>query len=239
MMRRILYVAILAGAVALVAAGTWMLLDDDAASSGDVTAVEDALRPSATTIPVAEPTPTPSTTAPPDSPADDTSPPAEVTPVPAPVRLRIGKLDVDAQVAAYGVDQETGQMAVPENVTEVGWYRFGPSPGEPGSAVLAAHVDLAGSGPGVFFELNSLEEGDRISVLHEDGSESAFVVVARATYDKEELPLDVIFSREGSPVLTLITCGGGFNRTIARYDSNVVVYAVPDPGTELTEPSTL
>lgn len=118
-------------------------------------------------------------------------------------------------------------MAVPDNVTDVGWYKFGPSPGEPGSAVLAAHVDLASSGPGVFFDLRTLEEGDSVVVSYEDGSESSFRVVARVNYEKDELPLDVIFSREGPPVLTLITCGGGFNRNIARYDSNVVVYAVP------------
>jgi hypothetical protein len=73
-----------------------------------------------------------------------------------------------------------------------------------------------------------LEEGDRVAVSYDDGSETGFRVVARVTYDKDELPLDVIFSREGPPVLTLITCGGGFNTNIGSYDSNVVVYAVPD-----------
>jgi hypothetical protein len=63
--------------------------------------------------------------------------------------------------------------------------------------------------------------------------------VARTTYEKNELPLDIIFSREGPPVLTPITCGGGFNSEIGRYDSNVVVYAVPDLGTHPVEGSTL
>lgn len=47
------------------------------------------------------------------------------------------------------------------------------------------------------------------------------------TYAKDELPLDVIFSRAGAPVLTLVTCGGGFSPSEETYDSNVVVYATP------------
>lgn len=136
----------------------------------------------------------------------------------------------------YGVDGN-GQMDVPDNVTDVAWYEYGPRPGEAGSAVLAAHVDLAGRGYGVFFDLRELDVGDTIIVIGADTTEYPFRVVARAAYDKDTLPLDVIFSREGPPVLTLITCGGGFSR--GRYDSNVVVYAVPDDGSHRLRRSTL
>ena len=150
--------------------------------------------------------------------------------IPAPTQLRIEKLEVDAPINPYGVDQRTGEMAVPRNVTEVAWYQYGPKPGEGGSAVLAAHVDLQSQGPGVFFNLRELEPGDEITVAYADGSESRFVVEARETYLKDELPTEAIFSRNGSPVLTLITCGGGFNSSLSSYDSNVVVYATPTPG---------
>jgi hypothetical protein len=79
----------------------------------------------------------------------------------------------------------------------------------------------------VFFRLGDLEAGDLIEVLYDDGTELAFEVQARALYPKEELPLQAIFSKEGPPVLTLITCGGGFDPSVSRYDSNVVVYATP------------
>ena len=236
--RRTLGIGLLAVGLALVAVVAVSVLDNDS-TSGDVTAIESTLRP-------AQPGPVqlgpPPTTTPPqvddETPSEDTSESPPVT-VANPVGLRIDTLGVDAPIDEYGVNQSTGQMAVPDNVTDVGWYRFGPSPGESGSAVLAAHVDLAGSGPGVFFDLDELEEGDQIVVVHDDGTEAPFRVVARTTYEKEELPLDVIFSREGPPVLTLVTCGGGFNRNISRYDSNVVVYAVPDLGTEPADGSTL
>lgn len=144
-----------------------------------------------------------------------------------PVGLRIDSLGIDAPVKAYGINERTGQMDVPRNVRDVAWYEYGPTPGETGSAVLAAHVDLKSQGPGVFFDLKTLEPGELISVTFDDGSEQWFETRARNTYQKEELPLDVIFSRDGAPVLTLITCGGGFSSSNQSYDSNVVVYAVP------------
>ena len=147
---------------------------------------------------------------------------------PVPVGLEIAGLRVDAPVEPYGVARN-GEMDVPNNTRDVAWYRHGPSPGEPGSAVLAAHVDLGGR-RGVFYRLGALEPGDLVTVTFDDGSRRDFRVAARAEYTKEELPTEAIFSRQGDPVLTLITCGGGFNPSLRSYDSNVVVYAVPAEG---------
>jgi len=241
-MGRRLGIALLGAATLLIAAALF-LTGGGSQNAGEIEQVEAALRPTMTVDsppPTSDsPTTVPPTTTPPSGPEPELQPTTTTPPLPNPVGLRIDALGVDAPIGQYGVDERTGQMAVPDNVTEIGWYRFGAKPGDPGSAVLAAHVDLAGSGPGVFFELGSLDVDERVFVAYEDGTERAFRVVARATYDKEELPLDVIFSREGPPVLTLITCGGGFNRSVARYDSNIVVYAVPDSGNELAEGSTL
>lgn len=143
-----------------------------------------------------------------------------------PVGIRIPALGQQATIIPVGVEPN-GDMEVPDNVTEVAWYKYGAAPGESGSAVLAAHVDLAGQGPGVFFGLRQLEPGSVIYVDFDDGSVETYRAEARTVYDKEELPTEAIFSREGPPVLTLVTCGGDFNQSIRRYDSNVVVYAVP------------
>lgn len=205
---------------------------------GEVEAVEAALAPATTTtatgpgLQATEPTLEPEVEA--MWSANEVSLLSDLTSTsgPTPVRLRIERLDLDAPVGDYGVDSR-GRMDVPDNVTEVGWYKYGPSPGEPGSAVLAAHVDLAGPGKGLFFDLDDLEPGDLVSVELSDGSKADFEVFARSVYLKTELPLDTIFSRGGPPVLTLVTCGGGFSRSANSYDSNVVVFAVP---VELPDP---
>ena len=202
-------------------------------SVGDVVEAENRIETSTSSTP--PPTTLPASGAPPTTaapiPTFTVSDPVPSDPVDraTPVGLRIDAIDVAAEVAPYGV-AANGDMAVPTNVREVAWYEFGPRPGDAGSAVLAAHVDLASQGAGVFFDLEDLLPGDVVIVTYSDGSERNFEVAARHRYHKEELPLDVIFAEEGPPVLTLITCGGGFNRSLLQYDSNVVVYAFPVDG---------
>lgn len=150
-------------------------------------------------------------------------------PVDAPTRITIEVLGIDAPVEPKGVD-EHGLMEVPDLPGTVGWYRFGASPGDRGSAVLAAHVASSSWGPGVFRDLDAIPEGAVIRVEYASGALTAWEVVAVEVIPKEALPLDLIFGRDGDPVLTLVTCGGGFSRSERRYDSNVVVVAVPMPG---------
>ncbi len=225
------------GVVLAVAAGIGFVTVFDI-GAGDVESIEASLTPQAPTTSPALPadvvdTTVASTIAESDPEpllaANEVSRLDQLADIPArvPVGLRIDSLGVDAPIEAYGVNQRTGQMDVPRNVRDVAWYEYGPTPGEAGSAVLAAHVDLKSQGPGVFFDLKTLEPGELISVTFDDGSEQWFETRARNTYQKEDLPLDVIFSRDGASVLTLITCGGGFSASNQSYDSNVVVYAVP------------
>lgn len=215
--------------LAIAALVGWRVTTDS--PSGDAEAVEQMLAPSTSSPTGPSTTLVPSTTTAAVEPlwtANGESLLVDLDPAdrPIPVRLRIETLGIDAPIGAYGVDAQ-GRMDVPDNVTDVGWYEFGPAPGQAGSAVLAAHVDLAGPGKGLFFALDELQEGAQIEVVMDDGSSLEFSVSAQTSYPKSELPLDVIFSRDGSPVLTLVTCGGGFSRSTRTYDSNVVVFALP------------
>ena len=226
--------------VTLITVTASYLIGTEPATVGDVGAIEDSL--SEPSFPTASaPDPQPTVVPPPD--AEDGGPSVPVSTgllpdLPAgdpviPVGLKLGSLGVDAPVVPTGVNQRTGQMAVPNNVRDVAWYQFGSVPGERGSAVMAAHVDLASEGPGVFFNLRTVDEGDFVEVEFSNGTVRVFRVEARTAYQKDELPLDTIFAREGSPVLTLITCGGGFSESSGSYDSNIVVYAVPIPDRDL------
>jgi hypothetical protein len=153
--------------------------------------------------------------------------PADLEPVSLarpPLRVLIPRVGVNARIIRVGVET-TGNMEVPADVRTVGWYRFGPSPGLPGSTVLIGHVDSRATGPGVFFGLSELEPGDRIRVLASGRRWESFEVVARNLWEKDRLP-EQLFSREGDPVLTLITCGGSFDSAAGRYTHNVVVTAI-------------
>lgn len=149
---------------------------------------------------------------------------------PVPVSIDLPTLDViGAPVTDVGVEAN-GDMEIP-GASEVGWYRFGPSPGDTGSAVLAAHIAYNGV-DGVFRNLTEMRPGDRFGVNFSDGSSREFVVFGLRQWSKLEVPLEDLFSRDGTPRLVLITCGGTFNRALDSYDDNVVVIAIPaDLGT--------
>ncbi|WFG44948.1 class F sortase [Pseudonocardia alni] len=169
------------------------------------------------------------------------SPPASASPAPAgrdaaagsagPVAAAVGVRFPDsgdaAPVVPVGVAPD-GQMEVPPEVDTVGWYRFGPRPGDPaGAAVLAGHVDDAVQGPGAFHRLADLGIGDRVEVDGADGVVRAFRVVETRALDKSALPVTELFARDGPPRLHLVTCGGPFDADAGGYRDNVVVAAEP------------
>ena len=144
-----------------------------------------------------------------------------------PVRIKIPALDVTANVIPVGVDKANA-MEIPEDIMEVGWYRFGPAPGSSaGSAVLVAHRDGRIQGRGVFYSLGALNVDDPIIVTDDAGKRTEYRVVARESIPKKKLPIKEVFSAEGAPRLTLITCGGYYDRDNGGYQDNVVVTAVP------------
>ena len=147
------------------------------------------------------------------------------SPVPVPVALSVEGVAVDsARVVPVGVE-ENGEMEIP-GAKEVGWYRFGPTPAQDGSSVLAAHIAWNGRN-GVFRSLARVKVGALVTVEYDDGSLTRHVVTEVAQYSKDRLPIDRVFAKSGPAILALITCGGAFNPSLDSYDDNIVVYAVP------------
>ncbi len=186
---------------------------------------------STTVAAVAPPEPAPPsavvTTAPP-APAPS-SPPVprsgtRRTDVGEPTRLRVPAIAVDTSIMPVGM-QADGQMEVPPAAL-VGWYRLGPRPGAPGSAVLAAHIDYGGR-RGAFFALPRVQVGNVVLVTESDGIERRYVVTERAQIAKTEVDLSRYFTNEGPARLTLITCGGVFNGSSGHYRDNIIITAVP------------
>ena len=151
----------------------------------------------------------------------------EPAPVTAPVRLKIPRLGVDAPLDDVALEAD-GSMEIPHDVHRVGWYSPGVMPAEPtGTAVLSGHVNSRAQGPGALSNLKATEPGDRITVVHEDGSESLWQVERRSNYLKTQLPIADIFTRFGDQRLVVITCGGPFDANARSHTENVVVYARP------------
>jgi hypothetical protein len=149
-----------------------------------------------------------------------------------PTALSVTDLSISQRVLAVGLEED-GAMEVP-GVEDIGWYRHGAVPGQPGATVLVAHV-WWGDSPGPFSQLGNLEPGALIEVEVADTVHS-YVVVERTMYDKNKLPPS-LWRNTGPETLVLITCGGEFDNSIRRYDQNIVVYAVPTTKATDTVPS--
>jgi hypothetical protein len=151
----------------------------------------------------------------------------EAEPPAAPQSLSITSLGIYSPIVPVGLEPD-GAMEIP-GASEAGWYFPGRLPGSAtGSSVIAAHVDYDGR-PGVFIDLRSIDLGAEVSVLDAQGTVHSFVVVERTQVAKEDLPVAELFRNGGDPLLTLVTCGGAFDRGEARYADNIVVRAAPAP----------
>jgi len=141
-----------------------------------------------------------------------------------PVRLTIPAIGVDGAVAPVGVDA-TNTMETPADPYGVAWYKYGARPGARGSAVLAGHVDYAGIGPVVFWNLRFLTPGAEIFVTDDAGRRWCFVVTANENYRLGQFPGERVFNDSGETSLNLITCSGDFDPVTRSYDQRTVVYA--------------
>ena len=212
-MRPAAAVAVLGVAVAVGVPTGWQLTREPAAAGAPLEQV------------LAEPDPPPPAAAAPTVTTRDAAP-TVVPQRPAPVRLAVPALGVDAPVEPVGV-RDDGQMALPDDVDRLGWYRFGPVPGAEGSAVLAGHVDDADQGLGALAPLRDAEPGAEVVVTDAAGTATRWRVVSREVLEKQALPVDRLFARTGEPRLVLVTCGGPFLPDVGGYRDNVVVVAEP------------
>ncbi|GAA2781791.1 class F sortase [Streptomyces rameus] len=143
----------------------------------------------------------------------------------APTRLRIPKIAVDAPFTTLSLGA-SGQLQPPPaaDTNLVGWYSDGVSPGEPGTAIIAGHVDTVTS-PAVFANLDELEPGDRFSVERSDGHTAEFVVDDAETFAKDDFPSERVYADASRPEVRLITCAGDYDHDVRDYTDNLVVFA--------------
>jgi len=155
--------------------------------------------------------------------------PTTTVPVPVavarsvPVAVRIPAIGLAVWLTQLGLNAD-GTVAVPTSVQVPGWFSPGPSPGQVGSAVILGHVDSY-KGPGVFFQLRTLQPGNQIAVNLADGVIATFKVTSVVEYQKSAFPDQKVYGSNGSSELQLVTCRGTFDSQTGHYLSNIVVYS--------------
>jgi hypothetical protein len=154
----------------------------------------------------------------------------------------IPKFEVEAPLT-YRKVPPSGVMPNPDGPDDVAYYDFsdfenyGGAPGLGGNAIFAGHVDSGskacnnGTVPppcqAVLWDLHMLEPGDTIEI-HANGEIYKYEVLSN-----EPVPAslgdgtwDRIVSSTEEETLTIITCGGDFNRETREYSNRQVVTAM-------------
>lgn len=140
------------------------------------------------------------------------------------MHLTIPAIGVSQRLLRLGLRPDrTVEVPSPADADYPGWYRLGTSPGQIGSAVILGHVDSL-TGPAVFYELRSLEKGNRVDVRLADGSVAHFAVQDVVTYPNRDFPARKVYASPGYRALNLVTCGGAYDKGRGGYQSNVVAY---------------
>ncbi len=141
----------------------------------------------------------------------------------APKQLRIPVIAVNTGFVELG-KQADGSMEVPKEYDVAGWYRYAPTPGQIGPAVIVGHVDNY-LGAAVFYRLGQLKPGDEIEVDRSDGVTVKFRVDSLKQFDQSAFPTNEVYGNTDYASLRLITCSGQFSRTSGAYSHNTVVFA--------------
>ncbi|MDT7537620.1 MAG: hypothetical protein QOI82_1205 [Actinomycetota bacterium] len=156
-------------------------------------------------------------------------PPAAVLALPAsvPTTLVIPAIRVTSRLLQLGQSPD-GTLAVPPPgplYDRAGWYRYSPTPGAIGPAVIVGHIDSKRGGPSVFFRLGELRPHDTIRVGRADGTVAVFAVEQVRRFRKTDFPTALVYGNTTNAALRLITCGGPFDSSSGHYLDNIVVTA--------------
>jgi hypothetical protein len=153
-------------------------------------------------------------------------------------RVSIRAIGVDARMTYRAVGAD-GVMPNPAGPDDIAYYDFSAWPrkggsGGSGNMILAGHVDSGRKAckngtvqppcEAVLWDLNNLGVGDEIKVTL-SGVTFTYNVTSNEPVNARTGPWDQIVSTTATPSLTMITCGGDFNRETGEYDSRQVLTA--------------
>ncbi|MBC1231157.1 class F sortase [Listeria booriae] len=145
----------------------------------------------------------------------------------APVQITFrqgAKTQIQNPVRPVGTDKD-GRMEVPDGIDAVYWYKYGPSPGDKGNAIIAGHRDWGGE-LGLFKYLEDISVGEKVTIGYANNTKKEFQVKSKNSYAVKDFPQELMDTTKGNKV-TLISCTGSFDRSQDGYQSREVVILQP------------
>jgi hypothetical protein len=157
-----------------------------------------------------------------ETPVPDTDIAAHVVAMDAPRVLRIPKLQLVARIRQVGTTLSNEPIA-PKSIFDVGWYEGSSKLGEEGATLLNGH--LAGPNkPGIFKTIQTLENGDEMTVERGDKKVFTYVVSRTQEYNGGQIDMSAATNSivPGKPGLNLLTTLNKYSGT----DKRLIIFAV-------------
>lgn len=138
------------------------------------------------------------------------------------------QIGVDAPIVPVGLEPD-GSMGAPSGPDEVGWYQYGPSPGQLGNVLLDGHVDWTDPATGrprtaVFWDLTKLSAGSKV-IFSAGERQYVYAVTEKRRYRWDDPEGASVLQPTTDTRVTLITCGGAFDRATRNYSMREVIIA--------------
>lgn len=138
-----------------------------------------------------------------------------------PIRLEIPSIKVSASIESIGVTPN-GEMGVPQNPLNVGWFQVGNLTSSTGNAVISGHLNQPNGDDGVFANLHRLKPGDDVFIDDNRGGLTIFVVREIRIYNS--VYADEVFASNEGVHLNLVTCDGAWDKNKKSYSKRLVVF---------------
>lgn len=141
-----------------------------------------------------------------------------------PRKIELPGLGIAGCIQKVGIDQHKA-VGAPSNIHVAGWYVKSALPGEKGVSLIDGHVQGHHS-DGIFKKLDRLKAGHKVRVQLGNGQWREFEVVRADSYAVDSASQEMLKPIEGiDRQLTLITCGGKYDKQTKTYDKRVIVRA--------------
>lgn len=142
-----------------------------------------------------------------------------------PTWVNIPAIGARSSLVQLGVNQDKSVQVPPvSEPLQAGWYKYGPTPGQVGPAVILGHID-GNHQEGIFWRLHEVKAGDIVQVGRQDGKALTFTVRKVDQVSKKAFPTSAVYGNTPDSQLRLITCGGAFDASAHNYLDNIIVYA--------------
>jgi LPXTG-site transpeptidase (sortase) family protein len=147
-------------------------------------------------------------------------------PADEPRMIKIDSLNINARVRSMGINS-INAIAAPVNIHDSGWYNGSAKPGTNGAVFIDGHASGT-TRKGLFAYIDTLKDGNMVSIERGDGQVLNYKVVHVDTVSKDSVDMGKVLSTYDGAAegLNMMTCTGTWLPEQKTYDKRAIVYTV-------------